>query len=308
MPIIIGTHPDVVVPIDLLEETYDADWTDPTGQLWPLTDPSVGWHTLDEVSGHGAAPIRIVTDDDARGGVLERHTQPLARYIVWPMRVQGDQHSQFLARWRQIMQAFTMTSRRGPGTLRYRRPDGTSRIIRARYSSGFEGQGGQGWWWGDAPLILMCEDPYWLDTRQLTATATFTDTALVPFFTPYPSFNFAQTLGETANVTNPGDIEAWPTWTITGPADAVTATNHTTGETWTITPPGGLGDGDALTIVSRPSTVTGPAGEKWWGYMNNPTAVLWHLEPGVNAVEFTFTGSGGNSTLVMSFTPRYESA
>ena len=285
-----------------------ATWHAPDGGVWPLDVPDLGWLTPDEVSGLGAAPVTLVTDPHPRGGARVRHIQPQPRTITWPLVVQGRTHGEFLTRWRSLASAFTQTRRLGAGRLRIARPDGTGREILAHYEAGFDGEPGAGHTWDAAVLSLWCEDPYWLadpitDFRAHEAAAS-------TFLDPFMTVSSTQVLGATT-ITNPGDVESWPEWTITGPATEVQATNHTTGESWTLTPDFGDGDsvgGNEAVITTDPPQVRGPDCEVWTGLLNWPAAVLWGLAPGLNEVTFAVSGADVGTEIRWSYRPRYETA
>jgi hypothetical protein len=234
VPIIAGDHSGGVVLPEVGFAT--AVYYSPDGTAWPLTDDRRGWFTLaDGVSGLGAAPYELTTDAHPRGGVRLRHAHPQERTVVWPVHVYGENHTEFLGRWRQLARAFTSTLRKGPGKLEIARPDGTRRHIAVYYSGGFEGQGGQGTGItsDSAVLSLLCEDPYWVDAVPLTAHREHS--VGEDFLQPYPSVSSGQVLGSTT-LANPGDVKAWPEWTITGPATMVTFTQEDTGESFTLDP------------------------------------------------------------------------
>src|SRR5690606_35659176 len=93
--------------------------------------------------------------------------------------------------------------------------DGTRRRVRAIYTGGLEGEeggsaGGLTWWTFVIKLVAL--DPYWYGD---TITAPLNIAAPVKFF---PSFQIsaAQVAGQ-LTVYNPGDVPAYPTWTIVGP-------------------------------------------------------------------------------------------
>ncbi|MEV2277878.1 hypothetical protein AB0I72_20060 [Nocardiopsis sp. NPDC049922] len=256
MPIIAGDHSGGALLPDVGFAT--AVYMDPSGQVWPLTDTLRGWFTLaDGVSGLGAAPYDLTTDAHPRGGVRLRHAQPQARTVVWPIHVYGQDHTEFIGRWRALVKAFTDTLRRGPGLLEIARPDGTRRRIAVYYSQGFDGQGEQGTGIvsDSAVLSLLCEDPYWIDSVPLTEHrehGTGED-----FLQPYPSVSSGQVLGSTT-LANPGDVVAWPQWTITGPASLVTFTQNDTGESFTVDPAaigGSLLAHEQVTVSTDPPRV-----------------------------------------------------
>ncbi|EPD63183.1 phage tail domain-containing protein [Streptomyces sp. HGB0020] len=327
MPLItapVVTPPDTGgggTPVPLPEIGFaTATYTDPTGTVWRLTDDQAGYFTLaDGVSGLGAAPYDLTTDAQPRGGARLRHAQPQPRAIVWPLYVYGSTHVEFVQRWRALASAFTRTLRlnpdgtRTPGVLEIARPDGSSRRIKVYYQEGFEGQGKQGTGIASdsAVITLWCEDPYWVDPVTVTVhreTGTLSD-----FFVPYPTVSSSQVLGSTT-VTNPGDVEVWPVWTITGPASLITFTNNDTGESFTVDPNateighGNLLAGEQVTISTDPPTVRYQDGSNWVGALNWPAAALWGLAPGSNAVTFQLDGSGPGSAVDLTFNPRYETA
>lgn len=291
-----------------------ATWYAPDGSVWPLTAPDSGLFTLaDGVSGLDAAAITITTDDRARGGVRVRHIQPVQRIITWPIYVYADDHQSFIRQWRRVASAFTQTTRLGPGELEIARPDGTARRVQAYYQEGFAGQGKQGYGIVSdyCVLTLLCEDPYWRSTTAMTVHREYG--VPVDYQDPYPTVSSSQVLGATI-VENPGDVEAWPNWTITGPASLVTATNNTRGESFQLDPNaasiahGNLAAGEQVMITTDPPTVTYQDGSDWIGALSWPGAVLWPLDPGANDVTFQLDGSGPGSAVDLSFYARYETA
>lgn len=316
------TGPPGGTPVPLPEIGYaTAQYTDPTGKVWPLTDWEAGWFTLaDGVSGLGAVKYELTQDPQPRGGTRVRHSQPQPRVIVWPLFVQGADHMELTRRWRQLATAFTRTLREdeGPGILEIARPDGTRRQIKVRYLDGFDGEDKQGWGRdADAAVLqLLCEDPYWYDPVPQTVHRTPGDPG--DHLDPYPTISSSQVLGDTT-VANPGDTTVWPTWTVTGPAAVITFTvtryllgGGTVTEAFTLDPDavghGNLLAGEQVTIQTDPPQVRFEDGSNWTGALDWPGAVLWGLAPGDNAVRFQLDASGPTSAVDLTFHPRYETA
>lgn len=317
MPIIRVESSAPTTPPVLLPEIgfASATWYDPSGTAWPLTDPgdARGYFTLAAgVSGLDAAPVEFTTDDHPRGGAQVRHIQPGPRTIIWPLHVYGSTHTEFVARWRALIRAFTDTKRRGPGWLEISRPDGSRRRIQAYYQSGFDGQGQQGTGIisDSAVITLFCEDPYWLDPVPTVIHREHSGTP-EDYFQPYPSISSAQVLGDTV-AHNPGDEVAWPRWEVTGPAAGLTAVNNTTGESFTLDPDlvghGNLLSGEQVFITTNPPSVRFQNGDNWIATLDWPAASLWSLEPGDNDVTFTVASSAAGSAVDLIFNARYESA
>ncbi|MFI5664589.1 phage tail protein [Streptomyces sp. NPDC051684] len=301
-------------PIEVPEVGYATiTYIDPTGTRWPMTDLSADWYTLAEgVSGLGAAPYVLTSDPHPRGGARLRHVQPQPRTIVWPLLVKGKDHNVFTANWRALARAFTRTLRDGPGLLEVARPSGSVRRIPVHYQEGWDGRGqtATGITWDSAVLTLWCEDPYWIDAVPVTIHRE--SGVLVDFLDPYPMVSSGQVLGATT-VTNPSDVDVWPTWTITGPATRITFTREDTGESFTLDPSdigAGLTAGQSVTVSTDPPQVRGPGGDtdNWIGALNWPTAVLWSLPPGDTDVTFQLDGAGPGSAVDLTYYPKYETA
>lgn len=312
------SSPVLLPEVGFATATYYA----PDGTAWPLTDDQAGWFTLAEgVSGLGAASVALVTDDHPRGGARLRHAQPQPRTVIWPLYVYGDTHLEFLGRWRALTSAFTRTLRRNPdgtrtpGTLEIARPDGTRRHIRCFYSEGFEGQGKQGTGiTSDAAVLsLFCEDPYWYDPNPIAEHREFAAAATVNYLSPYPSVSSSQSLGATTLV-NPGDVMAWPTWQITGPASSFVITNVDSGEAFTLNPNapgiahGNLLAGQQVLLTTDPPTVRYQDGTNWMAALDWPGATLWGLPPGETNVSFVLNGAAAGSAVDLFFYARYEMA
>ncbi|WP_326780438.1 phage tail family protein [Streptomyces longwoodensis] len=309
------TPPSIALPeIGYASITY----IDPTGTRWPMTDLLADWYTLAEgVSGLGAAPYVLTSDPHPRGGARLRHVQPQPRTIVWPLLVKGANHLAFTANWRALATAFTRTLRRGPdgtrtpGILEVARPDGSARQISVYYQQGWEGRGqtATGITWDSAVVTLWCEDPYWVDAEPVAVHREYGTAS--DFQAPFPTVSSSQVLGQTT-VTNPGDADVWPTWTITGPASAVTFTRQDTGEAFTLNPTavghGNLLAGEKVTVRTDPPQVRYQDGSNWIGALNWPAASLWSLPPGDTDVTFQLSGATAGSAVDLSFHPRYETA
>lgn len=283
-----------------------ATWTDPTGVQWELsnTADTLGWFTVPGPSGWHATTYEIVTDPVPRGGENVRFIRSKPARLVWPVYTYGDTHLAYTARRRQIQRAFTMTlHRRSVGTLRVIRPDNSAREIDCFYESGLEGEAGEGWLFSKDAVNLFCPDGYWRDTTPQSIIRAYVPG--VDFLNPFPTVSDSLTLGET-QVDNIGDVDAWPTWTLTGPMTAVTATNVTTGYEWTLTTP--VLAGEQVTVTTFQPSVRGAAGENLVNALDWPNAYLWWLAPDTNDLIINVTGGGVGTSVQMDFYPRYEGA
>jgi hypothetical protein len=293
---------------DVIEDvgTITATWTDPTGTVWPLSDTSdnVGWFTTPGPAGWDATTYEIVTDPLPRGGEQLRFIRSKPGSITWPIYVWGDTHLQYVQRHRQIKRAFTMTlHRRLPGTLRVARPDSSAREIDAYYSAGLEGEAGDGWLFAKNAITLFCPDGYWRDVAPVSFPYSYVPGS--DFLNPFPTVSAGLSLGETT-INNPGDVTAWPVWTITGPISSLSAISWTTGRSFSLNY--GLSAGEQIVITTLQPSVRGPAGQNLTYALNWPDAQLWWLEPDDNLIDISAAGAAPGTTVQLDFHPRYEGA
>lgn len=291
--------PPVVVP------SLYAEWRAPDGTVLPLhqPDPAAGWLTTRGIAGWGAVPRSRVDDPSPRGGVAVRHVRAEPRLLTWPLHLYSeespDEYAQIM---RRITGLFTQTAELGAGVLRVRHPDGVTREIEAVYEDGLGGDAGQGWMSSTPVLTLFCPDGFWRDIapqvvrREYQVTYDFLED-------DFPQVTSGQVLGS-STIFNPGDTDAWPDWTITGPATAITATNQRTGEAFTLTHT--LEATEQIRITTHPPTVVGPDDSDITDDLDWPGAVLWPLKRGTNPVTFAVTGSDLGTSIALAYTARYE--
>jgi hypothetical protein len=286
--------------------TITATWKDPDGTVWPLSDtsPDVGWFTTQGPAGWNATSYEIVTDPLPRGGEQVRFIRAKPAVITWPIHVFGDTHQSYVDRHRQIRRAFTKTVHLGvPGVLTVARPDGSARTIEGFYQGGLEGEAGEGWLYSTDAISLFCPDGYWKDADPIIFINAYTTGA--SYLSPFPQVSASLAFGS-QTVTSPGDVEAWPQWTITGPMTALTATNLRTGYEFTLTY--GLLAGEQITISTDRPMLRGPAGQNLVSALDWPNAFLWSLLPGDNQVIFNLSGATAGTKVQLLFYPRYEGA
>ena len=308
MPLLVGggTSPQpqpTPIPQPTPVGEYVPTWIDPDGVVWELNPPGTDMFTLNSVSGYGITPVEVVTEADARGGSRVRSIRPQERVLTWPVRIRDTTHLAFLGKWRALGESFAATRTRGPGLFRLTRPDGTAREVLAYYQSGWDGEPGQGHTEDTPVLSLLCPDPFWRDSEPTVLERQYGES--VDYLNPYPNLSSGDVLGDT-ELTNPGSVEAWPEWTITGPATQVVATNHTVGKQFTLAHT--LTAGQQIRITTRPGRVLGPTGLPLAGALQRPGSTLWRMAPGPNRITFAVTGGSAGTSIRMEFHARYETA
>lgn len=299
MPIVVTQVPPPPPPPPPVPPSADVEtWTliDPDEREWPLTRRELGyWILHGTVTGLGVTPREVVRDDRPRGGTTTRHEWIAGRLITFDMFVRGKNRLEMLSRWRPLGLALL----RG-GVLRIAQADGTVREIAVELEPGAYDVHPERIGRHEQPTVqLWCPDGYFRDVDPVEVERTQRTTR--PFLSPFMSVSSSRIPGR-ETLHNDGDAPAWPDLVIRGPASAFSAVNHTTGQSWTLDPDwdgdGPLEAGEQVVITSDPPTVTGPAGQVWWGAI---TGDLWPLDKGDNDVELLLSGSSSGSGYLMSY-------
>lgn len=232
-------------------------WTGWDGTEWDLLGENGGvFLTRDGVRGlHMPRVDRYTNVSPALAGSRWRGSRTLEREVFWPLFIYSDSGSQG---WVKYDRAFWRTMHPDkPGTWSVTSAFGETRTLQCRFADDGDmemtsdpSQRG----WDVYPISLIAEQPYWAGPA---VTQSWVDGGVVPFFgadgTGGPPFNISSgnTLS-TATMPNPGDVDAYPVWTITGPSTAVSV---------------GVGDkvveynavispGNTITIDTRPDRLT----------------------------------------------------
>lgn len=333
MPLAVGAATPIPTPVPVpVPNPASGDWPTLTweggdGSVWPLgnigvvndgtnQDPTIyapvgtAYWAMPGVRGLGLPPRTITADTAARSGTSPRNVYRGPRNITLGFYLEANDHPGLQALRRALAQSLESTDESNLGTLIIARPDGTTRLIRAMYSDGFDEDDSNPMVQDVVAVTLYCPSPWFLAPEPVTITRSYTS-GTVNFFSPFLSIGTSETLG-TSTVNNPGGVTAYPDWTITGPAATITATNGRTGDEFVLDVAtfrgSNLLSGETITISTDPPTVTGPDGSNWVGAVNWPGAMLWGLQPGDSDVSFVVTGSGSGTSIAMSFVPRFATA
>lgn len=249
--------------------------------------------------GLGAPPVELVLEKlPFTGGSVHRHTQTRPLEIDLPLYVRAASLNALAVKVGNLRSWFYTGDEqtRSLGYLRVTRPDDEVRQIGCVYAGGLEGDLSEGApEWAPSVISLVAPDPYWTDAD------------------PTEHLYDASDLGDTLAVINPGDVDAYPVWTVGGPASSISITNASVGKSWALTASGGvaLAEGDTLTVDTRPAgqrtthQVTGDSGASLFDRIAHGGA-LWWLRPGQNNFVISAVGTSASTTFGLSFLPRYR--
>lgn len=278
-------------------------WVTPDGAAFPLTgQPDVDVHWALGVQGRFMPPVSIVEDTVPQQiGTRLRAIQVGPRDVELPLTVFGADEVALRTRIRQLVRQFDPT--RGDGYLQSTAADGTMRRLKCRYTEGLAGTESRddtGRTWQRFVLVLHAADPLWEDTapNDTTYTTASIGSFLSTSFLPVKLTGDAL-LGD-QTVTNDGDLDAYPVFTVRGPATSFTLENVTTGQR--ITYEAALADGQVLTIDTRPYVRSVRTADGVNRYASlSLDSVLWHLPPGPSSIRLTLTGSTEASFVTISY-------
>lgn len=277
------------------------EWVDTQGIVRDLshaTSPNL--FVAKGATGLGAPPVEIVADKlPWAAGSIARYVQTKPAEIDLPIYVGASGIGGLIDATDDLRAWFDTGDERRQqyGYLRITRPsDDAVRQIACLYQGGLDGSMAEG-----SPsytvvvVSLLAPDPYWTDITETQAV--------------YTQANIGAALG----VVNSGDVDAYPIWTITGPASNIVLTNQTTGKVLSLTANGGLTllAGDTLTIDTRPSSqrttlpIINQNGASFYNRVNAGGS-LWWLNRGANTFTIAASGTSGATTFIVRWLPRYR--
>ncbi|MFD4608276.1 phage tail domain-containing protein [Streptomyces sp. NPDC058440] len=318
-----GTEPQALRPQPPVPEEWQHTYVSITGRNGegeeiPLTGFQSGaWPSIviqPGATGLDMPPFEIHADDSPNlDGSIYRGNRAGAREILLPVFIYGIDRKTLKEFKRKL--AAALNPRNGYCVLSFTEGDGRPRRLRVFYRGGMEGSedtGSSGFRWVSYGVQLTALDPWF-----------FGDTDVIPSWDvgtskPFlgPKF-FPLTLGKgdvatsTLTVENPGDIEAWPVWTLTGPLRSFKFTGPDK-TSWGIKEnvggPDALATGRTLTVDCRPGykTLVDDKGKNYFPDLDASPS-LWAVPAGESIVKTNLVAGSGTASVSMRLTPRYAS-
>ncbi|WP_406153569.1 phage tail family protein [Streptomyces anulatus] len=328
------------MPIPAVKPALDADAPDPR----PLPPQRVHWeHTFVSITGSngegeeipltgfsgkdwpsffmqaGATgldmpPFELHSDDSPNlDGGMYRGTRATQREVLLPIFIWGVDRKTLKDQKRKLLAS--LNPKNGYCVLKFMESDGQPKYLYAYYKAGLEGNESEdsaGFRWLKIGIQMTAFDPWFYSDRLQVAEWDFGqgDAFFGASFLP---LNLSQGFPSevTLPVVNPGDIEAWPVWEITGPVQSFNFTGPDK-KSFAIDLQSGGGDvvptGRTLTIDTRPGykTLKDDQGANYYPLLAaNPQ--LWSVPAGKSTVSIKLVSGSGVAHVRMTLTPRYES-
>lgn len=295
-------------------------WTSAAGATITLTDSAGGYVSTTGRTGFGPVDAQIVADTMWDGSALVRAHRVQPRLMTIPLWVTAPDGGTYLARLRALQAtlrhpADPSTGLPVPGRITVQLPDGSSRSIAAYYQGGATLTEDQ----ADDVAAAYCSlpnlqfyapVPTWEgDTVSRTWQLAPTAAGVPPM--PPVLLGSGAVIGA-GTIANPGDTDAYPVWSITGPG-TVMIENADTGQSYAFTT--AIPAGTTVTVDCRPVelapltglTATDQMGADWWPNLQDYPD-FWPLPPGDTNLAVTVTGATAASSVTAEFAPRYLGA
>jgi hypothetical protein len=225
-------------------------WTGWDGSLWLFRQDQGVWLDSDGIRGLGMPDItRYTSTSPSMNGSRNRGYIIAERQVFWPLHIAftDDLDAAF---WRTMLPYET-------GTWTVQKPNGDQRSLDLRFVDDSQ------WATAGSPWLLkhnlyginlVAEQPLWRGAPiiqswdasppiQFFGGGTIGSPQLGPPFGISASNDYGS-----ATITNPGDVEAWPKWTMTGPFTSATVGIGGA----TVTVPFTVASGSSLVIDTSP--------------------------------------------------------
>lgn len=258
------------------------------------------------------APPRVVTQEIVPGmdGALIADIKIGARDVFLPIFVGSEQgHLVHLQQRRTLRGLFDFRQNN------WRTDGGTfnlvassifgERRLRCLYVSGMNGdytQDSGGSWWQSLGLNLLAVQPYWVGDPW--STPLITRPAATRWFGVFPpQLSSSLAFGSSVPVVVTGDVESWPTISMTGPATSVVIS---TPAGLYVSIPAGIASGETAVIATDPrATEAAFNGVTDWSRVAPSTAYA-PLQPGLSQISLLLAGANTNTTALVTGPSLYE--
>lgn len=284
------------------------DWITPAGLIVPLVPSGGVLNRESGTVGRFMPPVQFIEREVAIGSRLKK-VKMGPKEISIPFNLHSPNAvtgAAAVRNWaRDLAKHFNPLRGTGIGKLRYYSPSGDVRIINCSYAGGMDSIADT----GDGMIMRMvvifrAHDPIWYP--ETPTVVTFTGGTAQPFFPIFPVLLSQSQIYSDITINNPGDVDAWPIWKITGPTSNVEhifLRNLTTGKVIDLNSSVGLGS--LVTINTKPGFKTVDFyGANWYSLLSAGTE-LWPLVPGDNIVRLEISGSTAATTATLEYSPGY---
>lgn len=289
------------------------------GEEIPLTNFSnsrwPGIFMMPGATGLDAPPYDLHSDESPNlDGAIFRDARATSREIMLPLYLHGIDRPTIKALKKQLVSS--LNPKKGYCVLKFVEGDAVPRYLKCYYKSGMEGSEAQdqsGFTWKKFGVQLIAHDPWFYSEDVQVASWEFGSGQ--PFLSTTEAFfplriNAGLVTGSEVQVSNPGDVEAWPRWELTGPIKGFTFTSPD-GESFGVTPPTDgtdvIAGNRTLIVDTRPGfkTLKDDQGTNYWPLLD-PSPQLWAIPEGDSTCTVDIVPGSSSARVRLVFQPRYE--
>jgi hypothetical protein len=281
------------------------------GQQWVLTDP-IGSQVLlmKGATGLSLPPnTAYLSDTPGAPGAFRTGAHDDPRAVFLPLYCEGNSRAQQVANLRALQRSVHWS--RGPCQLAWAESDGSRRYLDMTYASGLEGNDAAenaDLQWEVLGANFLAENPYLYGDPVSPAPWTG---ASPPAFFPMGGFPIrlgsSSVFGSTV-INNVGEVEAWPTWRLDGPATGLTVQLNATTSFQLNLSADPLLVGEHIIVTTDPKadvlTVVDDTGANRFTTVA-PNFAFFPLPSGTSAVSISVSGSTSATQLSMTYRPQY---
>lgn len=254
------------------------------------------------VQGFGIPPTEVRIAESAANGGVWRNTKRGVRDIDLPIVTLGSNRQDVENKLRRL--ANVLQDTKGPTAIVASFSDGTAYQLLAHYTGGGDATYGEdaNSFFARWVISLQAPQPFWESvtptnyTLQLSAgRGLIRDTSLSKLRLS-GQYGFGD-----VTLVNPGDVVAYPTWVINGPADSVSVSLAGVGFVYE----DAIAADETITIDTFAGTVRSQTGANKYASLA-PAPKLFTLKPGTQTVTIAAPGATEATRISGNFKPRRE--
>jgi phage-related protein len=264
-------------------------------------DGSDGYILTTGLRGLGIPTTDVRITNSAGDGGTWRSTRRGIRELDLPIVVIADDRDSVESKLRRL--AAALSDRYGTPKLVATYSDGSSYEIEVHYTGGAETLFGSdaGSTYCRWMLTVQAPQPYWTSQQLVSFSLAYDGSTrgLLPDLSML-KVKTNSVLGS-FTIENPGDVDAFPVWTINGKSTLTSITLNGVGFTYTET----TAAGDKRTIDTRNATVVDASSVNKYAYLGTAPK-LFAIPPGRSTITVAITSADSSTGLSGYFQPRRE--
>lgn len=251
--------------------------------------------------GFGIPPTEVRIEPSASDGGVFRYSRRGVRELDLPIVVFGHDRDNVEHNLRRLSAILRET----PFKIRATYDTGEQWDLEGIYVGGGETQYGQdaGKTYCRWVVQVQCPQPFWVSTQSVSYTVGSGDAgrSLIPWLAEM-RVSSSQAIGS-INVENPGDVESYPVWTLTGPFDQATISGGEGLQTFVYDSQ--VAAGETVIVDTRQGTVKSISGNNLYANLG-VSPKLFAIPAGTSQASVTATNTTSATSVSLSFQPRKE--